>query len=284
MLRNTLSLETLEQRKLMSASWFNGVLTVTGTNAPETITVTEVPVGPFLMTQVHENNVLTFSTPLFVNQVSVNALDGADTVTIGPGVAKSTLNGGPGNDVLIGGMFDDVLIGDFGDDRLDGGGGADQYFGGVGTDTADYRSRFANLSISLDNNPNDGQLGEMDNVHTDIEVVLGGAGSDIISSNPIQLLGRRFEGNGGNDQLIGGPANDQLIGGAGNDVLLGSAGNDFLDGGTGDDVLRGDAGRDTSLGGDGNDRFFAFDNEPDVLVGGAGFDLFSADALDTIIP
>ena len=275
--------EALEQRRLMSASWFNGVLTVTGTNNPETITVEEVPVGFFLFTQVRENNLLTFSTPLVVNQVQVNALAGNDVVTIGPGVAAAQVRGGDGNDVLTGGDKDDLLLGEGDNDRLIGGDGADRFFGGLGTDTADYSARAMSLNIALDNNPNDGAAGEMDNVTTDMEVVFGGSGADVISSNPAQVLGRRFVGNAGMDHLIGGPGNDRLEGGAGNDILIGAAGRDLLDGGLGDDVLRGDSGIDTCLGGDGNDRFFGMDNEADLLIGGAGLDIFSADLIDTVI-
>ena len=58
--------------------------------------------------------------------------------------------------------------------------------------------------------------------------------------------GRLFaDGNGGDDELHGGPRWDRLTGGAGNDLLDADEGNDFLDGGEGDDIARGGDGTDT---------------------------------------
>lgn len=110
-----------------------------------------------------------------------------------------------------------------------------------------------------------------------------GDGADVFSN----LTGIRSEANGGNgndslfggsndDRLSGGSGDDRLFGLGGNDVLHGNNGNDRLEGGDGRDFLFGDAGRDTLLGGAGNDRLDGgFDkNNSDVLLGGAGFDVF----------
>jgi hypothetical protein len=98
-----------------------------------------------------------------------------------------------------------------------GNGGPDEFLGGPGTDTADYSTRTVNLHITLDNHPNDGvpaatsNTGEGDNVHRDVERVLGGSANDVISvghltnstlkgeANPGPFI---FDGNGGNDTLI----------------------------------------------------------------------------------
>src|SRR5215211_369619 len=102
--------------------------------------------------------------------------------------------------------------GDGDDDKLDGRGGGDALFGGAGSDTADYSSRTNMVSVRLDNVTNDGEDTEDDNVHADVEKVVGGAGADV---------------------LIGGGAANTLIGGGGNDLLQGLGGADTLDGGAG---------------------------------------------------
>ncbi len=115
------------------------------------------------------------------------------------------LNGGPGNDALQGGTGNDALAGGDGADSLDGGsdndalsGGAgndvlsggpgpastddDTLNGGPGADIADYSTRSASLTISLEGLTGDGQAGESDNVRGDIEQLRTGSGNDTIDS------------------------------------------------------------------------------------------------------
>jgi D-alanyl-D-alanine carboxypeptidase len=73
-------------------------------------------------------------------------------------------------------------------------------------------------------------------------------------------------GTGGNDQLRGSNGNDRLYGLAGNDVLLGGGGNDVLYGGVGKDILFGDRGNDLLV-----DDY----DGGDLMIGGAGADIFS---------
>lgn len=85
--------------------------------------------------------------------------------------------------------------------------------------------------------------------------IAGGAGNDVLRGHgPTRF---DFDGNGGNDEVVGS---------AGPDILRGEGGDDFLSGRTGDDRLIGDAGRDVLRGGLGVDRLF----------GGAGFDKLDA--------
>ena len=161
----------------------------------------------------------TFLSP--GQSIQVNGLDGNDKITVS-GNINAEINGGNGNDTLIGGSGNDSLNGGAGDDFLDGGLGADNISGGAGTDTVDYSSRTQNVSVTLDGHNNDGQTGEGDNVSTDIEIVNGGAGNDYLIGNPNDTVGRIFNGNGGNDFIVGG--------GGGNDQLNGGAGDDNLDG------------------------------------------------------
>jgi Ca2+-binding RTX toxin-like protein len=78
--------------------------------------------------------------------------------------------------------------------------GADSIEGGDGRDMVYYGSRSAPVTVTLaDRIANDGELGEGDNVETDVEDVIGGLG------------------------------NDTLVGSAGSNLLSGGADRDFLD-------------------------------------------------------
>jgi Ca2+-binding RTX toxin-like protein len=216
----------------------------------------------------------------------------------GPG--NDTLAGGSGPEALCGGLGNDMLNGGGGDDRLDfacvdpqedqtpgsdtlnGGDGDDQLnggparvpqdadtlIGGGGTDTADYSQRAAALTITLDDGQNDGEVGESDNVASDVEKVIGGsAGDTLVGSGAPNAL----DGRDGDDTLAGRGAADQLAGGAGNDGMTGDDGDDTLTGGEGDDGLGGGDGNDILSGGGGSDAL-AGDGDNDTLAGGAGID------------
>ncbi len=95
---------------------------------------------------------------------------------------------------------------------------------------------------------NDGESGEKDNIHADIENIIGGAGNDTIDAS-LAPLKHVLMGMAGNDTLIGGVDKDTLYGGPGDDTLIGGGGNDYLIGGDGNDVLQGGLGDDTLDGG-----------------------------------
>ena len=82
------------------------------------------------------------------------------------------------------------------------------------------------------------------------ERLRGGAGQDWIN------------GKGGDDRLFGGFQQDTIFGANGDDLILGNAGRDNLFGGNGNDAI---------YGGVGNDRIFG-GNDNDVLKGQLGFD------------
>jgi ELWxxDGT repeat protein len=165
------------------------------------------------------------------------------------GSGDDYLQGADWNDTLIGGDGNDYMFGGRGKDLLVGGSGADTLSGWKDVDTVDYSDRSDDLVISLDGRNHDGGAGERDNVLSDVEIVLGGRGDDLI---------------------VGGVANDVLVGGAGNDTLLGMLGNDSLVGGSGNDSLNGDVGDDTLVGGSGND----------VIDAGNGIDSARVDSRD----
>jgi Ca2+-binding RTX toxin-like protein len=206
----------------------------------------------------------------------IDVLDGgpgADRLFLG---GRTTAHGGPDGDQLMG-------------DSIVCAAGGDDVHGDEGTDGADFSIVTGPLSISLDDQANDG-IGGKDNFHADIEDLYGGPG------------GMTLIGSDGPNNIVGGPGNDVLDGRGGKDQLSGREGIDLADysthtapvtltldsneadndgaAGEGDAIwtdienLRGGQGDDTLAGG-------AADN---VLDGGPGADMISGgggvDAVD----
>jgi Ca2+-binding RTX toxin-like protein len=139
--------------------------------------------------------------------------------------------GGAGDDSLQGGNADDELYGGSGDDRFttaDDKDGGDLYEGGEGADLLTYENRKKSLTITVDEQANDGEENESDDVRDSIETLIGGSADDSISL-------------GANDNFItGGPGNDTLNGGDGDDIFyerIEKKGNDVMNGGPGEDTV-----------------------------------------------
>ncbi|WP_130904697.1 peroxidase family protein [Pseudomonas sp. Sample_22] len=197
---------------------------------------------------------------------------------------------GAGNFTGTGNALANTLTGGVGNDILDGGAGADQMAGGAGNDTyivdvvADGVFEVAGggtdsvqttlasyvLGNNVENLAYTGVNNFVGNGNGLNNNIVGGAGNDTLNGNSGNDI---LTGNAGNDTLNGDIGNDQLLGGIGTDTLNGGIGDDGLDGGDGNDALNGDAGNDTLLGGLGND----------VLDGGTGNDLLQGgDGSDTL--
>jgi Ca2+-binding RTX toxin-like protein len=245
---------------------------------------------------------------------------GAGNYTLTGGTGDETLNGGPGDDTLSGGAGADILNGDAGDDTflsaaLDG---ADVYNGGAGIDTMSYAGRSAAVVVSLDGVALDGEDGELDNVKTDVEDIIGGSGNDTLTGSASDNV---LTGGAGNDTLYGLAGNDTFDEGAvatGSDTFHGGPGVDTVDysarvaallvtmgnntaddglsgeaddvrddienliGGTGDDVITGNALANNIDGGDGADTL-AGGAGNDILFGGAGVDALSGGDGDDLL-
>lgn len=176
------------------------------------------------------------------------------------------LVGTAGDDIICGFGGDDVLLGREGDDVLNGFGGrdvirggpgddfdretpgADVFDGGDGVDLVWYVDRNG-VSVSLDDVANDGEPGEQDNIHSDVEQVRGTDRRDVIIGNGGDNL---LDGGGLDDVIHGGGGNDRILGGSGYDELFGEAGADVVKGGSSSDALVGGAGAD-SLDGQGTE-------------------------------
>src|SRR5712671_2282851 len=64
-----------------------------------------------------------------------------------------------------------------------------------------------------------------------------------------------FNGDEGNNTIVGGSDNDLIQGGGGADTVVGGTGNDAVDGNDGNDWVEGGAGNDTLTGAGGTDSF-----------------------------
>lgn len=228
--------------------------------------------------------------------------DGADAVSVGPGVSVAARLG-PGDDrvavtdgsaVLDGGPGDDLLVGGSGNDALDGGPGADVMTGGAGFDLVTYAFRTAPVYATVGGSG--GEAGEGDTIGADVEQILGGAGPDVLRGGPGNDL---LWGGDGGDDIDGGPGADNLngqqgpnrvVGGPGNDfvvadgtsTLLGGPGDDYLKSGPGNDLVDPGPGRDETASRGGADRLHVRDGEHDEVRCGPGASAL-ADAHDLVL-
>jgi hypothetical protein len=231
------------------------------------------------------------------------------------GTTADVVHGGDGDDILRGGAANDALFGDAGNDQVAGqggndavdggagddqlefggpamaegvGSGADDVHGGPGADRTSYLDRGTKVSVSLDDRAGDGVAAEGDNVHGDVEVVVGSELDDALSGNDgaQQLFGNagfdRIDAGGGDDVLNGGTGDDELYGGAGRDRLEGSAGEDYLEGGAGEDLFEGDNVCSAEPCTGGSDFIQARDAEADTVNCGVGADTALVDDIDVV--
>jgi Ca2+-binding RTX toxin-like protein len=200
-----------------------GCLSVQGTTGNDTIVIDHA--AGYVDAYVN-GNFVNYIPDWMCTLVSVHGRAGDDSI-----VVRDTVN------------THCYLFGDDGNDTVTGSAGAaEDFIGGNGFDDVSYANRWTNLNLSLDGLADDGAAGENDNIHSDIEVVIGGLGNDSIT------------GGWGNDILAGWNGADTLDGGVGDDSLSGGWGNDLLLGNDGDDTMDGGGGSDTFFGGNGVDR------------------------------
>ena len=132
----------LESRRLLSAVLASdGVLTVTGTDHSDHISVTHHTTthhdhhhGPHHSILVVENGHSTEFDPAAVTRVVIEGGAGGDSLAAFHLSRPVKINGGDGNDFLYGGNLSDALNGAAGNDFLYGGAGNDTLDGGAGRD------------------------------------------------------------------------------------------------------------------------------------------------------
>lgn len=199
--------------------------------------------------------------------------------------------GGKGADTLVGNSGPGYFDGGKGNDSIDGGAGADEINGGPGIDFVDYSSRTVGINVTMDGSIGDGEVGENDNVGSDVENIAGGSGPDDLVGNGSD---NSLRGNGGDDELSGLGGNDIVryhthtsgvtvtLDGVANDGSFGEAdlvGTDIEDvaGSNSADVITGSSSTNRLVGNGGDDQLNGGDGD-DVLQGGLGADELVGDA------
>ena len=176
-----------------------------------------------------------------------NELD--NFITIESGVFVTTFaDGADGNDTILGGIWQDMFTfnegsGNYGNDSVNGGDENDEmsFLGARSAVTLDMRTGIATGG---------GTGGSGSVSFSAIEMIVGGSFDDHMTAHDGAWVpevdnetsggafkGASFQGEEGNDTLIGGAAVDGLSGGAGDDWLSGGAENDHLHGGAGADTF-----------------------------------------------
>ena len=159
-----------------------------------------------------------------VEQVNLNALGGADNITLsdltGTGVTQVNLDlaNPPGSGTGDGQPDTVVVNATNGNDAVS-----------VAGDTSGVAILGLSASVHING-------AEAANDRLVINALLGDDSVDAsaLSATAIQLT---EDGGDGDDVLIGGGGNDTLLGGIGDDVLLGGPGQDILDGGPGNNII-----------------------------------------------
>lgn len=147
------------------------------------------------------------------------------------------LNGNADANTLRGRSGTDRLNGLDGNDLLDGMTDNDTIDGGAGLDTVTYPDRAAGVTVSLNDAAGDGEIGENDDVHSDVERIEGTPFGDTLTGSPSIDKDNTLNGNGGNDILNGGRGDDVANGGTGADKLIGDEGADDYNGDLGFDTV-----------------------------------------------
>jgi Ca2+-binding RTX toxin-like protein len=234
----------------------------------------------------------------FFGSVTLTGDDGANVINAVDYRGSTNIQGLGGNDVLLGGQGRDKIEGGDGDDYIQGGAGADDLQGGLGNDFVRGQGAADIVGGGLGDDVVQGGAGVnqiREEVNVDLTVSGGatsvqftGLGTDTYSGeffrviiiggnsdNSIDASGLEIQtfiqGNGGDDQILGGNVRDIINAGPGNDFIRSGFGNDILRGGPGSDLIIGDQGNDIILGDGGNDNLLGAAGS-DIILGGDGDD------------
>ncbi|MDA8828218.1 DUF4097 family beta strand repeat-containing protein, partial [Luminiphilus sp.] len=203
-----------------------------------------------------DNDTITFAVGIPMNDVTINAGDGSDTVVLT-------------NSAYTNITFDSIEV-----VNISG--------AGVGVATLDAASFASDNTFMLSGDGND------------ITIVADATGGVIDASGVTFDTGNEsilftlsadddiVTGTSLDDSLVGLAGDDELIGGDGNDTLTGGDGNDTLTGGDGNDTITGGDGNDTITGGDGNDTITGGDGNDIIDTGAGGGAVTGGDGADTI--
>jgi Ca2+-binding RTX toxin-like protein len=281
--------EQLESRTLRSVDYSGETLLVTGTNAADNIVLKVVNGNDINVTinGVDEGTYDVNTSGPDKDDVEIHGLAGTDKISLDAAITlRSHIYGEAGNDSITGGGGNDYIDAGVGNDTVHGGGDddtflnpilvvgtrapmdKDEYYGDAGTeDSISYVGRAQAVVVTLDDVANDGVASgvpgspsfEADNVHGDVEGVVGTNYADYIVGNDKDNNLFGYDGNDtiygldGADTIGGAGGNDTIYSGAGSDWLMGDDGADYLSASSGNDTIRGGKSADTMVGGSGTD-------------------------------
>ncbi|MCK4860768.1 MAG: hypothetical protein KAS85_02490, partial [Rhodobacteraceae bacterium] len=150
------------------------------------------------------------------------------------------------------------------------------------------------LSMELLASPTGAVLTDTDEIHVQLDNIdtaeVDDDGTLVSGATTINLIG--FEnvlGSNASDTIHGNESENSLFGFGGNDTLVGRGGGEYLVGGAGDDILAGGYWDGVEFWNDpdfelGDDNVpYQDDGVRDVLIGGAGIDIFLASNNDLIV-
>lgn len=266
----------LESRRLLSATFDSGLLTLTGTQRADHIELVagenDGEVAVFGVEGVDDGTVFDS-----VDAIRILGDQGNDRIEIGQGIRATDssfigmdIDAGEGNNKVFGGDGDDIIVvgsgkneahGGAGDDTITSGSGKNKLYGDDGNDT---------LTAGSGNNRAEGGLGDdVITVANGNNRVEGGEGDDTIT---LGNGNNKVEGDDGDDTIIAGHGKNKLNGDGGNDTITSGDGKDKIDGGDGDDVIDGGNGNNKVKGRAGNDTITTGDGK-DKIDGGDGVDI-----------
>ena len=285
----------------------NGTLTITGTDATDSVAVTESD-GQLVVTATFDGDERQRSFEIDdVDNIVVDAAGGDDFVRLSSIAIPATITGGTGDDELRGAAGNDSIIGGEGADSIVGGGGNDTVVGNAGNDTLRGGEGDDVITDMSGDNSIRGETGD-DTIMTGDgdDFIRAQGGDDVVDagggSNDVRGAGGddTITTGAGNDTVVGGSQNDVLDSGAGddevrggnngdlitsgegNDTVVAGRGRDTVFGGTGDDLLQGNNGDDFLIGGEGNDTLGG-NRDTDVSIGGPGSDTLNSGGFDDLL-
>lgn len=136
------------------------------------------------------------------------------------------------------------------------------------SETVDFVHPLGNIVILTGDGDDRLTIAGTDSQFNGVVTIAAGPGSDFLTAAGIPVR-VSFDGESGDDTLIGGDSSD---------FLLGASGDDSISGGDGDDNILGGAGRDTLAGEGGNDFLRGHGGSGDRLSGGSGDDTLDGGA------
>src|SRR6266566_4626048 len=220
-------IEGLEARRLLSSTFANGTLSVTGTANADNISLSIS--GANL--RLSDNNAIKTFVLAAVKMIQVSGLGGNDTIALASNVGvRAAMDGGAGDDKITGGTGSDTLTGGDGNDSIDGGAGDgnDSLYGGAGNDTLLGRSGNDRLFGDVGNDSiNAGKGNDFIDGGLGTDTMIAGDGVDAVSyashttKVDISLDGVKNDGSAGALENLGHDI-ENLTGGSAGDVINGN--------------------------------------------------------------